>query len=173
MKSFPSLTTADVEHLDGLLKDLVVRSHALSALLVERAGYLIHRAGGESPSDPAEFSSLAANAFSAAQEMSKRLKESFFTTLRVSGTRFHTSIRHVDESALLVVVFATTSHPEQVEAEAVATVIGIYERLEIARHRKPDQVVDFADQNVESATKFFRRQAAQPPTDPPAEPPAS
>jgi len=105
--------------------------------------------------------------------MSKRLKEPFFTTLRVSGTRFHTSIRHVDESALLVVVFATTSHPEQVEAEAVATVIGIYERLEIARHRKPDQMVDFADANVESATKFFRRQAAQPPTDPPAEPPAS
>ena len=165
MKSFPSLTVADVEHLDGLLKDLVARSHALSAHLVERAGYLIHRAGGDTPSDAAEFSSLAANAFSAAQEMSKRLKESFFTTLRVSGTRFHTSIRHVDETSLLVVVFATHSSPEQVEAEAVATVIGIYERLEIARQRQPEAVVDFADQNVESVTKFFRRQNAPPASD--------
>jgi predicted regulator of Ras-like GTPase activity (Roadblock/LC7/MglB family) len=173
MKSFPSLTAADVEHLDSLLKDLVTRSRAHAVLLVERAGYLIHRAGGDAAGDPAEFSSLAANAFNAAQEMSKRLKESFFTTLRVSGTRFHTSIRHVDETSLLVVIFDTNSAPEQVEAEAFATVIGIYERLEIARHRKPDHVVDFADEDVESVTKFFRRQAANPPPDPPAAPPAS
>lgn len=170
MKSFPSLTTADVKHLDGLLKDLVVRSRALSALLVERAGYLIQHAGGANFSDPAEFSSLSANAFSAAQEMSKRLKEPFFTTLRVSGTRFHTSIRYVDENTLLVVVFTTTTPPEQVENEAVATVIGIYERLEIARHRQPDQAVDFADENVESVTKFFRQQATQPPVGSPLPP---
>lgn len=168
MKSFPSLTAADVEHLDSLLKDLVARSRALSVLLVERAGYLIHRAGGDAAGDPAEFSSLAANAFSAAQEMSKRLKESFFTTLRVSGTRFHTSIRHVDETSLLVVIFDTSSPPEQVESEAVVTVIGIHERLVIARNRLPEAVVDFADANVESVTKFFRRQAAKPPSDLPA-----
>ena len=157
MKGFPQLTTEDNEQLDLLLKDIVTRSGALSALMVERAGYLIHRAGGELPGDAREFASLASNAFSAAQEMSRRLKENFFTHLRVSGTGYHTLIRHVDDSCLLVVVFDTRIAPEKVETEAIATVIGIYERLEISRQRAPGATVDFADADAQDVTKFFRR----------------
>ena len=89
--------------------------------------------------------------------MSRRLKENFFTHLRVSGTGFHALIRHVDDSCLLVVVFDTRIPPEKVETEAVATVIGIYERLDIARHRTPGATVDFADADAENITKFFHR----------------
>ena len=39
MKGFPQLTTEDNEQLDLLLRDIVTRSGALSALMVERAGY--------------------------------------------------------------------------------------------------------------------------------------
>jgi predicted regulator of Ras-like GTPase activity (Roadblock/LC7/MglB family) len=157
VKGFPPLTTEDIEQLDLLLKDVVTRSGALGALMVERAGYLIQRAGGELPGDAREFASLASNAFSAAQEMSRRLKENFFTHLRVTGTSYHTLIRHVDDSCLLVVVFDTRIAPEKVESEAVATVIGIFERLEIARQRAPGAFVDFADADAEDVTKFFRR----------------
>ncbi len=157
MKGFPQLTTEDNEQLDLLLRDIVTRSGALSALMVERAGYLIHRAGGELPGDAREFASLASNAFNAAQEMSRRLKENFFTHLRVSGTGYHTLIRHVDDTCLLVVVFDTRIAPEKVETEAIATVIGIYERLEISRQRAPELTVDFADADVQDVTKFFRR----------------
>lgn len=157
MKGFPQLTSEDIEQLDLLLKDVVARSGALGALMVERAGYLIQRAGGELPGDAREFASLASNAFSAAQEMSRRLKENFFTHLRVTGTGYHTLIRHVDDTCLLVVVFDTRIAPEKVESEAVATVIGIFERLEIARQRAPGVMVDFADADAEEVTKFFRR----------------
>ena len=150
MKGFPQLTTEDNEQLDLLLRDIVTRSGALSALMVERAGYLILRAGGELPGDAREFASLASNAFNAAQEMSRQLKENFFTHLRVSGTGYHTLIR-------LVVVFDTRIAPEKVETEAIATVIGIYERLEISRQRAPGATVDFADADAQDVTKFFRR----------------
>ncbi|NBV24649.1 MAG: hypothetical protein EBS05_22360 [Proteobacteria bacterium] len=162
MKGFPQLNTEDVQQLELLLKDFVARSGALSGLVVESAGYLIQRAGGELPCEPPEFASLAANAFSAAQAMSRRLKENFFTHLRVSGTGFHTLIRQVDESCLLVVVFDSRIAPEKVETEAIATVIGLYERLEIARHRTPNETVDFADADAESVTKFFRRMTPPP-----------
>ncbi len=157
MKGFPQLTTEDNEQLDLLLRDIVTRSGALSALMVERAGYLILRAGGELPGDAREFASLASNAFNAAQEMSRQLKENFFTHLRVSGTGYHTLIRHVDDTCLLVVVFDTRIAPEKVETEAIATVIGIYERLEISRQRAPGATVDFADADAQDVTKFFRR----------------
>ena len=157
MKGFPQLTTQDVHELDLLLKDFVARSGVLAALMVERAGYLIQRAGGELPGDDRDFANLASNAFNAAQEMSRRLKENFFPHLRVSGVSYQTLIRHVDDSCLLVVVFDTRIPSEKVDSEAVATVIGVAERLEIARHRAPGNTVDFADADAENVTKFFRR----------------
>ena len=157
MKGFPQLTTEDVQQLDVLLKDLVSRSGVLAALVVESAGYLIHRAGGELPGDVREFASLASNAFNAAQAMSKRLKENFFTQLRISGTGFHTLIRHVDDTCLLVVVFDAQLAPELVADKAVPTVINLHTMLELARQRAPGITVDFADADAENVTKFFRR----------------
>lgn len=166
MKGFPQLTTHDLELLDGLLKDFVARSGVLAALVVERAGYLIHRAGKELPCDPREFASLASNAFSAAQEMSRRLQENFFTQLHVSGTGYHTLILHVDETCLLVVVSDTQLSPQLVADRALTTVINLHERLVTARHRAPHATVDFADADAENVTKFFRR--IEPPPEPPA-----
>ena len=157
MKGFPQLTTEDVQRLELLLKDFVTKSGVVSALVVERAGYLIHQAGGEMPCDPREFASLASNAFSAAQEMSRRLKENFFTQLRVSGTSFHTLIRHVDDSCLLVVVSDAQTAPELVADKATPTVINLHELLEIARLRAPGTTVDFADADAEHITRFFKR----------------
>lgn len=156
MKGFPQLTKEDVQQLDTLLKDFITRSGALAALMVESAGYLIHRVG-EMPADPAEFASLAANAFNAAQAMSRRLKENYFTQLRVTGTTYQTLIRQVDESCLLVVVFRADADGKKVEDEVLPPVIGMYERLEIARRRAPGATVDFADADVDNVTKFFRR----------------
>ena len=157
MKGFPQLTTQDVEQLDGLLKDFLARSGVQAALIVERAGYLILRVGNELSGDDRDFANLASNAFNAAQEMSRRLKENFFPHLRVSGAEYQTFIRHVDDSCLLVVVFDSRISTERVDGEAVPTVIGIAERLEIARQRAPGAVVDFADADAENVTKFFRR----------------
>ncbi len=156
MKGFPELNTEDVLQLDALLKDFVARSGALAALMVESAGYLIHHVG-QLPGEPREFASLAANAFSAAQEMSKRLGESYFTLLRVSGTGCQTLVRRVDETCLLVVVFKSDLDAKRIEDEALPPVIGIYERLEIARHRAPGATVDFADADADNVTKFFKR----------------
>jgi predicted regulator of Ras-like GTPase activity (Roadblock/LC7/MglB family) len=166
MKGFPQLTKEDIQQLDTLLKDFVTRSGALAALMVESAGYLIHHVG-EMPADPAEFSSLAANAFNAAQEMSRRLKENYFTQLRVTGTTYQTLIRQVDESCLLVVVFRADMDGKKVEDDVLPPVIGLYELLKIARHRAPAVTVDLADADAESFTKFFRR------TPPPDQPPTS
>lgn len=163
MKSFPQLNTEDVQELDKLLTGFVTRSGALAALMVESAGYLIHRVG-EMPADPAEFASLAANAFNAAQEMSRRLKENYFTQLRVTGTTYQTLIRQVDESCLLVVAFRSDADGKTIEDEVLPPVIGLYELLKIARNRAPGATLDLADEDAESFTKFFRR---IPPKDPP------
>ncbi len=157
MKGFPQLTTEDFQQLEALLKTFVERSGVLTALMVESAGYLIQRAGGEMAADPAEFASLASNAFSAAQAMSRRLKENYFTQLRVTGTNYQTLIWQVDESCLLVVVYPADMDSKKVEETALLPVINLHELLKIARNRAPDATVDLADADVESFTRFFRR----------------
>ena len=154
MKGFPQLHTEDVEQLETLLKDFVTRSGVRAALIVESAGYLIHHVG-ELPGEPREFASLASNAFNAAQAMSRQLRENFFTQLRVTGTTYQTLIRQVDDCCLLVVVFGSDRDGRQVEADALPPVIGIYERLEIARHRTPGATVDFADADARDVTRLF------------------
>ncbi|MFA6543761.1 MAG: roadblock/LC7 domain-containing protein [Limisphaerales bacterium] len=162
MKGFPQLGKEDVQQLDTLLKDFIKRSGALAALMVESAGYVIHHVG-ETPAVPAEFASLAANAFNAAQAMSRRLKENYFTQLRVTGTTYQTLIRQVDDSCLLVVVFRADADGNKVEDAVLPPVIGIYELLEIARHRAPGATVDFADADADNVTKFFHRAPPPPP----------
>jgi len=114
--------------------------------------------------DPAEFASLASNAFSAAQAMSRRLKENYFTQLRVTGATFQTLIWQVDETCLFIVVFPADMDAKKVEDQARVPVINLYELLKIARHRAPEATLDLADEDAESFTKFFRR---TPPADPP------
>lgn len=157
MKGFPQLTAEDYQQLKELLAGFVERSGVQAALLVESAGYLIHHAGGQMLADAAEFASLASNAFSAAQAMSRRLKENFFTQLRVTGTASQTLIWQVDESCLLVVVYPAEMDSKKVEEIALLPVINLHELLKIARNRAPDATVDLADQDAESFTKFFRR----------------
>ena len=157
MKGFPQLTTEDVEQVDALLNAFVERSGVRAVLMVESAGYLIRRAGGEMPAEPTEFASLAANAFNAAQAMSRRLKENFFTQLRVTGTTFQTLIWQVDESCLLVVVYPADMDSKKVEEGTLLPVINLHELLKIARTRSPGATVDLASEDAESFTKFFRR----------------
>ncbi|NBV24646.1 MAG: hypothetical protein EBS05_22345 [Proteobacteria bacterium] len=59
-------------------------------------------------------------------------------------------------------MFDTRLAPAKVETEAIATVIGLYERLETVRYRAPNATVDFADADAEGMAQFFRRMSPPP-----------
>ena len=58
MGQFPQLNQEDIDHLDAVLRELLKKSEANIALLVEKAGYLIHQSGNPEQNDTTTFATL-------------------------------------------------------------------------------------------------------------------
>ena len=81
MTPFPQIIDEDYQQFNATLTDFLSQSEASNALIVEKAGYLIHEVGEKPPFDTAELATLAANAFNATQFMVDRLGETNFTSM--------------------------------------------------------------------------------------------
>jgi len=73
MTPFPQITDEDYQAINAALEEFLSKSEAMTALLVEKAGYLIVECGEKAPFDTAELATLASNAFNATQFMADRL----------------------------------------------------------------------------------------------------
>jgi len=62
MGQFPQLHQEDLDRLDAALRALLEKSEARTALLVEKAGYLIHECGNPDALDTTTFATLGSNA---------------------------------------------------------------------------------------------------------------
>lgn len=105
MAEFPALNRADFDALDAALATLLKKSEVTMALLVEKAGYLIHQCGDPGQLDATTFATLSSNAFNAVQFMASLLEEPNFTSLHQQGENTSTLILNVNASLLLVLVF--------------------------------------------------------------------
>src|SRR5215217_146269 len=107
MAQFPALNQEDIDHIEAALKDLLRKSEANIALLVEKAGYLIHQCGNPEAIDTTTFATLGSNAYNAVQFMAQLVNESNFSSMYQQGEAFSTLMLNVDENSLLVLVFPT------------------------------------------------------------------
>src|ERR1700712_1641008 len=107
MAQFPQLHQEDIDHLNVVLRELLTKSEATTALLVEKAGYLIHQCGNPASIDTTTFATLGSNAYNAVQFMAQLVNESKFTSMYQQGENFSTLMVNVDDNSLLVVVFPT------------------------------------------------------------------
>src|SRR6478609_7342536 len=107
MGQFPQLNQEDIDHVDTVLRELLKKSEANIALLVEKAGYLIHQCGNPDHIDTTTFATLGSNAYNAVQFMASLVNENNFTSMYQQGENFSTLMVNVDENSLLVIVFPT------------------------------------------------------------------
>src|SRR4028119_55349 len=107
MGQFPSLNQEDIESIDEACRDLLKKTDANIALLVEKAGYLIHQCGNPEQIDTTTFATLGSNAYNAVQFMASLVNESNFISMYQQGESFSTLMVNVDDNSLLVVVFPT------------------------------------------------------------------
>lgn len=103
--AFPQLIEEDLQFFDKVLGDLVKNSEALLAMIVEKAGYLIHQCGNTEHVDSVTFATLGSNAFNATQFMAQLVNEPNFTSMYQQGETYSTLILNIEENTLLVLVF--------------------------------------------------------------------
>lgn len=172
---FPQLIEEDFQCLDQALKDLLGKTEAEAALLVEKAGHLIHQAGEQNAFPPDVLATLASNSFNAVQFMAGLLNEDKFPGLYQQGERCSTLMLNVDEHCMLVVIFRADISVGAVRYYALETAKTIAQQLKVAQERAPSVSFDLTDLNVADVQALFRRKDEAASSAPAAEaaPPAA
>ena len=156
MGQFPQLIQEDIDHFDVVLRELLSRSEANIALLVEKAGYLIHQCGNPENIDTTTFATLGSNAYNAVQFMASLVNESNFTSMYQQGENFSTLMMNVDENSLLVIVFATHITVGSMKYYAAPAAKAIYERIVIAGQRGTTGL-DLSDLDPVDVQSLFKK----------------
>lgn len=140
------------------MRELLKESEATIALLVEKAGYLIHQCGNPDQLDTTTFATLGSNAYNAVQFMASLVNESNFTSMYQQGENFSTLMLNIDENSLLVIVFPTHLTVGSMKYYAGTTAKTIGDRIQIATARG-DSGIDLCDLNLnpEEVQSLFRK----------------
>ena len=155
--ALPQLIAEDMRELDRVLGDLVTRSEASAALIIDKAGFLIAETGDFGEFDSTTLAALAAGTFAATQGMASVISEPNFTCVYQQGENFSLLVRNVDAETLVMVVFQAHVSVGAVKYFANAAVAQLARQFETAQQRNPGGKVDFAMMNMENSGEFFRK----------------
>ena len=157
MSQFPQLIQEDLDHLNLVMHELLDKSEAHIALLVEKAGYLIHQCGNPASIDTTTFATLGSNAYNAVHFMAQLVNENNFTSMYQQGEHFSTLMVNVDENSLLVIVFPTHLTVGSMKYYASPAVRSIADRIQVASNRAPGQGLDLSDLNPDDVQTLFQK----------------
>ncbi|MEI9898071.1 MAG: roadblock/LC7 domain-containing protein [Chthoniobacter sp.] len=157
MSQFPQLNQEDLDHLNIVMRELLAKSEAHVALLVEKAGYLIHQCGNPESIDTTTFATLGSNAYNAVQFMAQLVNENNFTSMYQQGENFSTLMVNVDENSLLVIVFPTHLTVGSMKYYANPAARSIADRIVLATARSPGTGIDFSDLDPTDVQALFQK----------------
>lgn len=145
MGQFPALNQEDLTHFDVVLRELLTKSEASLALMVEKAGYLIHQCGAQDAVDTTTFATLGSNAYNAVHFMAQLVDEHNFASMYQQGEKFSTLMVNVDENSILVLIFPTHLTVGAVKYFAGPAARALAERVALAAERNPGVGIDLSD----------------------------
>lgn len=164
MADLPQLTEEDFQLFKLTLNELLAKTEANAALIVERAGYLIHQCGQTDSFDATLVATLASNAFNAAEVLAQYISEPRFSGLYQQGVEFSTLMLGVDEHCVLVVIFKANLAAGMIRYYAAGSIKQIGEQFQRAHTRAPGVTFDLVDMNAADVGVLFKRKddPAQP-----------
>jgi len=153
----PQLNSEDAAVFDAILRDLLEKSESSIALIVERAGYLIHQCGSLTGFDPTQVATLASNAFAATEFMANLISEPDFSGMYQQGSTISTFTLNINPSCLLFVAFRSELSAGAIKFFSGEAVRALAVQLDLAYSRAPEKAFDPADINPDDARQIFHR----------------
>ena len=105
MATLPQLIEEDINEINRALQDLLLKSDASIALLIDKGGFLITQCGDYNAFDTVTLSALSAASFAATQGIAGLVNEINFSSVYQQGEGFSMLVLNVDEYSLLTVIF--------------------------------------------------------------------
>jgi len=145
-----------MQFFDKVLADLITKSEAKLAMIVEKAGYLIHEYGNAASLDTTTLATLGSNAYNATHFMAQLVNEHNFSSMYQQGESYSTLILNIDEDCILVLIFGTEHTVGSLKYYAAPVVKQLGQQMRIAGARG-ETPLDLSDMDPLDARSLFRR----------------
>ena len=159
MPSLPQLIEEDVQRLDDELRDLLEKTEATTALIIDKGGFLISSQGDARQFDVTTIAALASGAFMANQTIANLVHETNFNSVYQQGEKFSMFVMCVDDNCLLAVIFKATVSVGVVKYFASPAAKRIAAQLQVAQERDPAGGLDLSVLNLADPSEVFRRKS--------------
>ncbi len=159
MASLPQLIEEDIERLGGELRELLEKSDATTALIIDKGGFLIANQGDARQFDLTTIAALASGAYMANQTIANLVHEPSFNSVYQQGEKFSMLVVGVDDNCLLVVIFKAQVSVGAVKYFAAPAVKRVAVQLQIAQERAPGASLDLSELNLADPSEVFKRKA--------------
>lgn len=157
MATLPQLIEEDIRLLDDVLREFLRHSDALTALLIDKGGFLITHQGDSRQFDLTTIGALASGAFLANQTIAGLVNEESFDSVYQQGETVSMFVTNVDEQTLLVVIFKAQTGVGVVKYYANSARQDIAAQLKVAQERDPEGGLDLSILNLADTSSVFRR----------------
>jgi len=157
MGTLPQLIEEDINVLQEQLEELLERSDATTALIIDCGGFLITSAGDARRFDLTTIAALASGAYMANQTIANLVHEPNFNSVYQQGEKFSMFVLSVDEHCMLVVIFKAEVSVGVVKYYATPAAKKVAAQLEVAHQRDPDGGLDLSMLNLADAQEVFKK----------------
>jgi predicted regulator of Ras-like GTPase activity (Roadblock/LC7/MglB family) len=159
MATLPQLIEEDIRELNRTLHDLLMKSEASAALIIDKGGFLINQCGEYHDFDTTTLAALSAASFAATQSIAGLVSETNFSSVYQQGERFSLLVVDVDEYCLLTIIFKADISVGAVKYYARPTTEEIANQLKRAHERAPDAGLDLSMANLADPSELFRKKS--------------
>jgi predicted regulator of Ras-like GTPase activity (Roadblock/LC7/MglB family) len=157
MATLPQLIEEDVHRLEDILQDLLDKTDATTALIIDKGGFLISSLGDSRQFDLTTIAALASGAYMANQTIANLVHETNFNSVYQQGEKFSMFVICVDEFCLLSVIFKAHLSVGVVKYYAGPIAQQIADQMLVAQQREPGGGLDLSVLNLADPSEVFRK----------------
>ena len=157
MPTLPQLIEEDIQLIEEVLGELLEKSEATTALLIDKGGFLIASLGDSRKFDLTTIAALASGAYMANQTIANLVHEDNFNSVYQQGEKNSMFVLCVDEHCLLSVIFKAQVSVGLVKYYATPAVARIAGQLQVAQQRDPSGGLDLSVLNMADTHELFKR----------------
>jgi predicted regulator of Ras-like GTPase activity (Roadblock/LC7/MglB family) len=160
MPTLPQLIEEDVAELNNAMQELLIKSDATTALVIDKGGFIIGQCGRNQEIDTTTLAALSAASFAATEGIASVVGESNFSSIYQQGDHSSMLVVNVDEYCLLTVIFKASLSVGAIKYYASDTIQKIAAQLKRAHHRAPDSGLDLSVLNLADPSAVFKMKVA-------------
>jgi predicted regulator of Ras-like GTPase activity (Roadblock/LC7/MglB family) len=159
MATLPQLLEEDIQRLDDALRELLEKSDATTALIIDQGGFLIASSGDSRQFDLTTIAALASGAYMANQTIANLVHETNFNSVYQQGEKFSMFVICVDENCMLTIIFKAQVSVGVIKYFAVPAAEQIADQMRIAQEREPGGGLDLSVLNLADTSDLFKRKS--------------